>query len=174
MNRRQFLECTVGAASVAVLFPQIKVPDDKELASFKRGPVIFRAPLLKCDEANKNGHIYPRKVVEEMMAEWRGREVPGTIGFDNFSAKVMFSDLSHTVSDLRIEDGVLTGRITVLNTQKGKILTKLIHEQDIVYRTGGLGSVSEGWNCDGKYFGGIVQKGFRLVSVAAVPADKGA
>lgn len=186
MDRREFIGC-VGAFALcqnwhltskkppktpelALVPPSVTIKElDKSIFDPRSGSMmIFRAPLVECDKPNRNGHLYPRKVVEQMIKD--KSSVVGTLGFDDYckDGKIHYEVASHYVADFKIEDNVLTGRIEIAHTPYGKVLQALIKEGcRMSYRIGGRGTLH-------KFDNVWVAENFQLEIVAAVNADQAA
>lgn len=123
----------------------------------------FTINILTVDEPNFNGRIYPRAVVEEAISKAKD-PLPGTIGMP-LDEDVPEEEVSHQVSNLRLEDGRLMGTVTILGTPKGKILEGMI---DADFRTAGTGMISISEN------GHTVVTDFVLKSINALPKGTGA
>jgi hypothetical protein len=181
LDRRNFLEC-VGGALAATMFTGASLPkaNSPEPETTPDGRVIFRATILTCDKANKNGRIYPRSLIEKEVERLNeGAELLGTLGFGKGST-VSFQDVSHIAQAFRLEGDDMTCQIAIINTPPGETLKQLLRGGNVAFRTGGVGNVSvrSRVNCENGLLESstdqIVQDGFKFYTVAAVPADKAA
>jgi hypothetical protein len=120
----------------------------------------FTVTILKCDEPNANGRIYPREVVEKMVEQCEANQnrIFGTVGMPE-GTSLDISKISHTVNNLRItEGGDLIGDVMVLSTPQGKVMQELLEVGKYDYRTAGIGKIDEN---------GVVSD-YRLISISMV------
>jgi hypothetical protein len=105
------------------------------------------------DVPNRNGRIYPTSVLTEVIKAAGERKILGGMGVSNNPmVGPDISNISHSVSNLRIEAGWLVGDVTVLDTPQGKILEDCIDSLD--FRMMGYGSIyttSDGTSIDRDY-----------------------
>lgn len=86
--------------------------------------------ICEVDVPNKNGRVYPRKLLESLVGT---KEVFGGIGMQG---GVSPDKASHSLSNLRIENGFLVGNMAVLKTPEGQILSDLLKAQiNVDFRT---------------------------------------
>jgi hypothetical protein len=153
MNRRDFLQLS-AALPVAAYLPNLPIVNEQV--------VKFSAPLLQVDVPNKNNRIYPKEVVSKAIEALGDGQLLGGFGFDG-GAKVMFSEVSHSVSNFCMEDGWMCGEVEILNTPAGKLLKSILNDSvDVAFRTAGVGEIFEG----------VVQDGFKFTSVSVVSKDE--
>jgi hypothetical protein len=121
------------------------------------------------DTPNRNYRVYPRKLIEKAIAEYRKqideKRALGELVNDCYSSTVCLSNVSHLVTDLRVEGNNVVADIQVLKTPKGLVLQDLLDAEQAEFVTRGLGDLN-----DGKVVGN-----YQLVSVDAVvksPATK--
>lgn len=123
--------------------------------------------IVEADVPNKNGRIYPRAVLEQMIKDVEDKMSPprvfGAIGMPE-SVSIDLSMVSHTVSNLRItEDGKVLGDVMILNTPRGKIMEKILEaEPNRQFRIAGIGKLED--NDDGT----TTVTDFRLLSINLV------
>ena len=90
----------------------------------------FKAVFQKADVINENGRIYPRRVLEKAIEEFKelikeGRAV-GTLEHPA-DGKTRVSDISHKIVDIYMEeDGTVVGVAECLNTSAGRELQALL------------------------------------------------
>jgi len=123
----------------------------------------MKIKILKLDAANKNGRIYATATIQSAIDRLENKAVLGTLGMPS-EASVQLSEVSHVVNNLSIEDGYLVGNATVLKTQKGEELKKLLAENKIVFRTAGIGKIDEN---------GKVSE-YNIISIGAIDKDTAA
>lgn len=110
---------------------------------------------------NRNGITYPKEVIEEAIKKLDGAPVLGQIGFSE-NGKINVRDVSHTVSNLRIEDDNLVGDLKILSTPPGQELSFLL--DSVTFRMLGMGNVEED---------GMVSD-FSFIAINAVDKDNAA
>lgn len=103
----------------------------------------FITDLMHFGYINKNDRIYRISNVD-LSSICSNGYVYGEMGFpDRF--EVSLQNVSHMITDLKIENSVLYGKVKILDTPKGKILKELVDNNLIVFRPRGMGTV----NADG-------------------------
>lgn len=80
---------------------------------------------------NKNGHIYPKEVIEEIVEKFNNLEKPmfGHLGYPSttiFDIDDTTQQPSHKITSVREEDVNLIGDIEILDTPNGDILKSII------------------------------------------------
>ena len=103
----------------------------------------FKVDILKADTPTKNGNCYSSAALQKAIDEWHAKEVPmfGIIGCP-IGAAVNMKDVAFTVSELKMEDGYMVGKIKVADTHQGHILEDLIDgHAPISYRPCCMGNV---------------------------------
>ena len=116
--------------------------------------------VLDLDKPNLNGRTYPTREVEKTI---RQTSVPfmGTLGMPD-GDKISLTKVSHAVEELRIEDGALMAKITLLQTPAGQMLSQLLDECE--FRAAGTGDIDEN---------GVVSN-WKMTTVSAVDRDTAA
>lgn len=134
-----------------------------------------RGKFQKCDEANNNGRVYPRKILESQVKEIQSKiNERALVGALDHPANdsIHLSQASHLITKLWVEkNGDVMGEAEILSTPNGKIVEALINDGvKIGISSRGLGTLSEGK--DGK----IVNEDFKLITFDLVsdPSTKGA
>lgn len=111
--------------------------------------------VAQADVANRNQRIYPRDVLEDVVAKAQKRIKAKAfrceLGFpiktagqstDDFMRRVMTVDerqVSHEVVNLRLDDdGFLLADIRVLNTPNGQVLQKVMERESMDFRFRGF------------------------------------
>jgi hypothetical protein len=129
--------------------------------------LIESGVIVEADVPNKNGRVYPRAVLEQMIREIERKSFPprvfGSVGMPA-GVEVDLSRVSHTVSDLHItEDGKVLGKVMILDTPQGHIMEKVLEaEPDRQFRLAGIGKLED--NDDGT----TTVTDFRLLSINLV------
>lgn len=91
---------------------------------------FIHGPFMQCEVANRNGRIYPRKVMESGVGKYidefvsKNRAV-GTLGHED-TPKISEDKISHIVTELKFEGNNVLGKAKVLETAHGKELQALI------------------------------------------------
>lgn len=93
--------------------------------------------VLKADSSNKNGNIYPKKVLEQAISDFKSKNgLLGQLGMFGCD-KVSLKDASHFTTDLRLEDNCLVADIEILETPAGKRLGDMVKNNEVVFRIAG-------------------------------------
>ncbi len=139
----------------------------------KEGKTIVRGEFARAGAATENKRLYPEKVWESQIKRLKSamleRRVLGEIDHPS-DGRTSLQRVSHIVTDMRVENGVLIGEAEILPTEKGKILETLLKSNcKIGVSSRGFGSVKA--NDAGV---DVVQEDYRLVTFdfVAEPADK--
>lgn len=135
----------------------------------------LRGKFQKCDEANNNGRVYPRKILENQVKEIQGkineRSLVGALDHPE-NDSIHLSQASHLITKLWVEDnGDVMGEAEILSTPNGKIIEALINDGvKIGISSRGLGTLSEGKDAK------VVNEDFRLITfdIVSDPSTKGA
>lgn len=86
--------------------------------------------ICEVDVPNKNGRVYPRKLLESLVGI---EQVFGGIGMQG---SVSPDKASHSLENLRMENGFLVGNLKVLKTPEGKLLSDLLKARiNVDFRT---------------------------------------
>ena len=122
----------MGAGTIETPQVLIEAIDSQPVLLEKEGQERrrFRAVFQRADVINENGRIYPRRVLEKAVEEFKelikeGRAV-GTLEHPE-DGKTKVSDISHKIVDIYMEeDGTVVGIAECLNTSAGKELQALL------------------------------------------------
>jgi hypothetical protein len=168
MDRRDFL-----AVAATTPFFTLKDLETKKM----------RFPFLLVDKPNKNGNVYPKRVVEKALKHVDNSMI-GHLGMVQDSM-IHFAHASHTVSNISFEkiEGKewLCGDIKILTTPCGKILQQLFDDgAAIAFRTCGIGNFEEVYAepnpCQTsdpvKYR--VMKDDYKLCSINAIPEEDAA
>lgn len=109
-------------------------------------------PFKRCQD--QTTHCDGAWLNETCIEKAKAGPVLGSLGLTP-GVSVALSEVSHTVENLRIEEGFLVGDITVLDTPKGRDLERLLDSCD--FRATGLGVIRGGHVTD-----------YNLISIDAV------
>ncbi len=86
----------------------------------------FKTTLLGLGVKNRNGRVYTKECVENMISKIDSSIVMyGQIGY---SIETVLKNVSHTINNIQIEDDYLVGDITILSTHNGKVLRSMIDD----------------------------------------------
>ena len=108
--------------------------------------------LQKLDAQSHLRNIYPSEVVAKFLADNPGMTLYGTFRdhIDITQLSISVSKIVCAVSDLRIEDGYLTGTCEVLNTPYGIIFKDLLAaDNQFMYSAYGAGHITTSLDSDG-------------------------
>lgn len=159
MDRRVFLGTALGAV---VGTSSAFLPLQSAIGSY----------VLHADVPNGNHRLYPRKVLVQTVAWFKKlppRTFMGQIGMPD-SCAIQLAKLSHVVTKMELRGDLLYAELEILKTPEGQLLReKMSHGPGITFRTAGFGSVKV--NDQGI---AVVQEGFKLLGIHAVPMDKAA
>lgn len=134
-----------------------------------------RGKFQKCDEANNNGRVYPRRILESQVKALQDkiseRSLVGALDHPS-NDTIHLSQASHLITKLWVEkNGDVMGEAEILSTPNGKIVEALINDGvKIGISSRGLGTLSEGKDAK------IVNEDFKLITFDLVsdPSTKGA
>ncbi|RMD47051.1 MAG: hypothetical protein D6834_01515, partial [Aquificota bacterium] len=110
-------------SDVYFITPQIVENKDNKFLKFKG---VFQ----RADTINENGRIYPKKVLEKALNEFKNRikegRAVGTIEHPS-DGKTKAYEISHKITDIYMnEQGDVIGEAIVIETSKGKELKALL------------------------------------------------
>lgn len=138
--------------------------------SVKEKSYYITGIFLQADLRNINERIYPMKVLEEAVEEYRTKYMAlnrgyGELGHPDESPGIHLENVCILTQSLVADGSNFIGKAKVMNTPSGKIVKCFIDEGVT------LGVSSRG---RGEVKNGIVQNGFRLVTAVDVVADPSA
>jgi len=146
--------------------------DEKRLVA--DGVLILSGVIQKADELNGNGRIYPRRILEREIENYKKivkeRRALGELDHPEDSV-INLKNASHLVTEVWWNSEEVMGKIQVLNTPSGNILKGLVNSGvKLGISSRGLGSVREQ---SGKT---IVEDDFQLICFDFVsePSTQGA
>lgn len=124
----------------------------------------IKGPFVQADERNRNGRIYPYKILSEEVARYDReyikvkRSVGGLDHSD--SPTVKLSEACHIVTELNMVDKIGYGTAKILDTTQGRIAKTLMDEGvQLAVSSKAVGSLSTD---------GIVGDNFRLYAIDLV------
>jgi len=131
----------------------------------------FRGEVLVADVPNKNNRIYPKHLLEEIVAKFqdviKNRGLIGQMGYPGDSM-IHFAEASHIVTDLAMEDNKMVAEIETIQTPCGKELEKLLKgDAKIALRPYGVGNGKV--NEDGVL---VIDDSYKMISISVVDAEK--
>ena len=126
------------------------------------GPLIVTGVLQRSDTLNQNGRIYPRHILDPQIEHYKQLvEERRSVGeLDHADEPVVnLQKASHVITEIWMEpDGVVKGKVEVLDTPMGLILQTLIKSNiKVGISSRALGSVDESTDGD------IVQDDLHLI-----------
>lgn len=101
----------------------------------------MRVVIQKLDQPSRSGKIYSTKVMQDALIQCTNKIVVGTCGYPVDSTEISIDEISHTVNNLRIEDGALVGDVHVLDTPRGAVLRQIMSESELEFRLMGMGKI---------------------------------
>lgn len=124
---------------------QLKYLDEK-LESGNQS-LYIEGIFMQADKENKNGRLYPKHVMEKEVARYQDlikeKRSLGELGHPPNPA-VNLNNVSHLITELRMEGSDVYGKAKILGTPMGKIAESLIREGVTVgVSSRGLGSLKE-------------------------------
>jgi hypothetical protein len=125
------------------------------------GKIIMSGILQKADTLNQNGRIYPTAVLSREVRNYQKfiieNRALGELDHPDDSV-VNLKNVSHIVREAVMENGVVKGKVEILNTPSGKILQSLIESGiKLGISSRGVGSTRR----EGDYQ--VVQDDFQLI-----------
>lgn len=118
-----------------------------------RKKLFLKGIVQKADVLNQNGRIYPRNLLEREIRNYQKFIIENrALGeLDHPEASVVeLKNVSHVMREVKMDDdGVVWGRLEVLNTPSGLILQSLVESKiKIGISSRGVGSVTK----EGDYY----------------------
>lgn len=141
----------------------------------KSAPLVLKGTLQKANTLNQNGRVYPLDILEREVRNYQKfiteRRAMGELDHPD-SSVVNLKNVSHIVTEARVEDGVVKGSIEVLDrTPSGAILRGLVESRvKIGISSRGVGSLKK----QGDHY--VVQNDFQLIcwDTVSEPSTPGA
>ena len=119
--------------------------------------------IMVVDQPNHNNRIYSADCIQKEVDRLQGKELYGQIGMPE-TPTIHLIDVTHKVSNLRMEQNKLIGDITIVDFPDGNPLKHLIENTNVCFRSAGLGNISENEDPNGAY----LVTNFTLTGVHAV------
>lgn len=132
-------------------------------------------PILLIGQPSFSGLVYPRPMIEAIVAEFNTGKLPlfGGIGSltDEGNTRLNLTMMSHIVTKLEVRDDELWATVQTLDTPRGTLARQLISESSdsIALRACGNGTISE----DGKTVESYVLTSVDLINLADGEQDNG-
>jgi len=153
----------------------IKHLNEAEVRLHKEGKVKFLVGTMqRADAPNRNNRIYPRSILEKEMQNYlklvKENRALGEMDHPE-SYEVSLKNASHIVKDMWWEGDDMKGKIQILSTPKGEILSSLVEDGVTVgISSRGLGSTSK------RNGSTMVESDYQLIcfDVVADPSTTGA
>lgn len=147
---------------------KLQLIEDRE----KTGKVVVRGEFGRADEATANGRVYPTQLWEREFSRLEqqvgNRQMFGELDHPT-DGRTSLNRVSHIVTNLRLENGIVVGEAEILDTERGRNLAAMLKAGCAVgVSSRGYGSTK--MNEQGKE---VVQPDYRLVTYdfVAEPAD---
>jgi len=160
-----------------MLLQDVRLLDKLQVISENTGSgkcMKVRGIFQRADEANSNGRIYPKKVLESainnLIEAVQDRRCVGELDHPTYDM-VKLSNASHIITKLWFEGNEVYGEAEILSTPAGKVVESLIKDGiRIGVSSRGMGTLSEG---NGHK---IVNEDFKLLTfdIVADPSTRGA
>ena len=121
----------------------------KVLAEGKgNGPLIVEGVVQKAGEKNQNGRVYPKKILDREIKNYKEGPIAQNRAYGELdhpdSQVINLGNTCHVVRDVWWDGDDVIGRIEVLDTPSGRILSTLFNRGLTVgISSRGLGSVKE-------------------------------
>lgn len=135
------------------------------------GKIVVRGEFARADTATENKRVYPQKLwereINKLSKPMTDRKLMGELDHPN-DGRTMLSRVSHLVTGMRLENGVIIGEAEVIETDAGRNLAALFKANARVgVSSRGYGSTR---TVEGRE---IVQDDYQLVTFdfVAEPAD---
>jgi hypothetical protein len=133
----------------------------------------IKGVFMQAEQKNRNGRIYPKKVLDEQVRKYVNNYVDQNRAFGELGHPdgpvVNLERVSHMIKELREDGNNWVGKAKIMDTPYGKIVKNLIDEgAKLGVSSRGMGSLK---NVKGT---NIVQDDFYLATAADIVADPSA
>lgn len=114
----------------------------------------IKGPFMRADSRNRNGRIYPRKILESEVARYDREFVKTKRAISSLDhplqSTVQLADACHLITELRMDGDVVYGTAKILDTPQGRIAKTLMNEGiQLAISSRGVGGLStESVVCD--------------------------
>lgn len=103
---------------------------DRKLSRSSESPMKLSGEFALFDTKNQNGRIYPQdiyeKAITELIPKVKSRQCLGECDHPLDYDEVRLSNVSHLITDLRVEGNRVLGEVELLNTPAGKVVQALL------------------------------------------------
>ena len=125
------------------------------------GKILMKGILQKADTLNQNGRIYPGPILDREVRNYQKfiaeNRALGECDHPD-SSVVELKNASHIIREAIIEDGIVYGKVELLDTPSGKILQSLVESGvTLGISSRGVGSTKREGDND------VVQDDFQLI-----------
>lgn len=147
-------------------------PIKLQLVESKGGKVVVRGEFAKCGVATENKRVYPGEVWENEIKRLNKalgeRRVYGELDHPA-DGRTQLTRVSHLITHLRIEGGIVIGEAEIVDSERGKTLKALLNAGCKV----GVSSRGYGSTVENEQGESVVQEDYRLATFdfVAEPAD---
>lgn len=147
-------------------------PIKLQLVEGKEGKVVVRGEFAKCGVATENKRVYPGKVwekeIQRLNKALAERRVFGELDHPA-DGRTQLTRVSHLITNLRIEGGLVIGEAEIVDSERGKTLKALLNAGCKV----GVSSRGYGSTVENEQGESVVQEDYRLATFdfVAEPAD---
>lgn len=114
----------------------------------------IKGPFMRADSRNRNGRIYPKKILESEVARYDREFVKTKRAISSLDhpahSTVQLADACHLITELRMDGDVVYGTAKILDTPQGRIAKTLMNEGiQLAISSRGVGGLStESVVCD--------------------------
>tara|TARA_B100000900_G_scaffold404838_1_gene413712 strand:+ start:2905 stop:3519 length:615 start_codon:yes stop_codon:yes gene_type:complete len=128
-------------------FSLTKAQINESLAN-NNGRLIVTGVLQRAEAQNQNGRVYPKKLLEREVSKYKKREIKENRAYGELdhpdSSVVELKNTSHIVRDVWWNGNDVMGKVEVLKTPAGNIISELLKAGCTVgISSRGMGSIKE-------------------------------
>lgn len=102
---------------------------EESVGSVKKQNMYISGPFLQAETRNRNGRIYPKKIIEREVKEFNklieSHEALGELDHPDY-AEIKSKESAIRITNLVMDDNLAIGKALVLNTRNGKELQALL------------------------------------------------
>lgn len=130
---------------ITEVFQELKYLEEKVESGGKS--LYIEGIFMQADKQNKNGRLYPKSVMEKELGRYqeliKEKRSLGELGHPP-NPTINLNNVSHLITDLRMEGSDIYGKAKILGTPMGKIAENFIKEGvRLGVSSRGLGSLKE-------------------------------
>lgn len=130
---------------ITEVFQELKYLEEKVESGGKS--LYIEGIFMQADKQNKNGRLYPKSVMEKELGRYqeliKEKRSLGELGHPP-NPTINLNNVSHLITDLRMEGSDVYGKAKILGTPMGKIAENFIKEGvRLGVSSRGLGSLKE-------------------------------